>query len=122
VVPTLSLTIGGTAYDPVAVTAVLQDTSGALITVTRPLDSSSPLVVATAGSDVQVQFNGPQPVSELITLLNADASKVIAQQPITPPNPLILYALPTKPGLYALYVAVQWPQGQATYIFRLQIN
>ncbi|MHB8748858.1 MAG: hypothetical protein ACYDBJ_06680 [Aggregatilineales bacterium] len=122
VIPKLSLTVGGKVFDPVAVTAVLQDAPGALITVTRPLDTNTPLVVATAGSDAQIQFNGPQPVSELITLQNADATKVIAQQPVAVPNTLILYALPTKPGLYTLYVAVQWPQVQATYIFRLQVN
>lgn len=122
IVPTLSLLVGGKTFNPVAITAVLQDSSGALITVTRPLDTSTPFVIATAGSDAQVQFSGPQPVSELITLLSADASKVIVQQPITAPNTLILYTLPAKAGLYALYVAVQWPQGQATYIFRLQIT
>ncbi len=43
IVPPVTLIIDGQSYDPVAITAVIQDASGGLITVTRPLNSSTPM-------------------------------------------------------------------------------
>jgi hypothetical protein len=120
-VPKLALMVGTQSYEPVAITASIQDDTGALITVTRPNNASSPFVHATGGAVIQLQFSGPKPVSELASLQTGDATVLISQQ-VIPPETTTLYTVPTKAGLYTLSIAVQWAQGSATYVFHVQIS
>lgn len=120
-IPKLAFMVGDKSFEPVAVTASIQDATGALITVTRPIDATSTLAHAPVATLAQFTFSGPKPISELATLQSGDASLLIAQQIIQPAT-TITYALPQKAGLYTLSMAVQWPQGSATYIYRILIT
>lgn len=120
-VPTLNITTSGKQYDPVAISATLQTEDGTQIAITRPINANAPYIRAAAGSDAQIIFSGPRPTSEVVTVLNSDATKTLNQQTVTPDN-LVLYTLPAQAGIYVITVDVKWPSGKAIYYFRAAVE
>ncbi len=118
--PSVQIVIGDVAFAPVALVGCLNLPSGQRC-LSTPLEAPITRVVGAAGSITQLQFNGVQPESVTANLFEADGVALLGSQAL-PLRPLPVYILPIEPGTYILGIEVAWPEGFATYFFRLVVS
>jgi len=120
-VPQAKIIVGGRTFDPVAINACSGTPTTQYVCVTQPLNVAVPRVFAGPGDAAQVIFSGPRPTSITFSILSSDGSQVIGTAQIRPDN-LILVNLPPVVNNYVITVEFVYPEGKATYFFRLGIG
>ena len=117
--PAQAVIVGGRSYDPIAVNTCLL--GGTEPCTSRPYNAAAERIFAAPGDTAQVVFKGPRPTAITVSVLSADGITLINKQPL-PPDNLVLYTLQDMPGNFVLSVEIVWPQGKATYFYRLTIG
>jgi hypothetical protein len=120
-VPPATIIVSGRSYEPIAVNVCAVNPSGETVCVNRPANSTQVRIFAAPGEAAQVAFSGPHPTAIVLTVFSSDGSKVIGKVDIRPDN-LILYNLPAVPGNYVISVEFTYPDGKASYFYRLAIS
>jgi hypothetical protein len=119
--PEQAIIVAGRSYDPIAVNACVLGPDGGQTCTSRPYNAAAERVLAAPGDTAQVVFKGPRPTAITVSILSADGIGLINKQSL-PPDNLALYILQQLPGNFVLSVEIVWPQGKATYFYRLTIG
>jgi hypothetical protein len=121
VAPAAIVMVGGREFEPVAISACVLGEGGEQTCINRPSNAAVERIFAAPGDAAQINFGGPRPTTINVSLLSSDATSQISKTSVSPDN-LILIGLPTEPGSYVLTVEISWPNGKATYYYRLVIG
>lgn len=119
--PPLTLLANGTEYGPVAVNALVTGPDGQALAINQPLDPPIQRIAAAPGTIAQVIFRGARPGSVIASLLTPDGETLLNLTRL-PADNVSLYTFPASSGAYLLAIEIVFPQGSATYLFRLAIS
>jgi hypothetical protein len=117
--PAQAVIVAGKSYDPIAVNACLPGATEPC--TTRPYNAAAERIFASPGDTAQIVFKGPRPTAITVSTRSADGITLINQQSL-PPDNLVLYIVQDMPGNFVLSVEIVWPQGKATYFYRLTVG
>lgn len=115
--PSLILLVGGTEFDPIAVT----ECNAAGQCQSRVLEARVARAISVPGAVSQIAFTGPRPTAVAVNLFTGDAKTVLNTQRL-PADNVVLYIMPAAPGNYVLSVELGVPEGTLTYFFRLLVS
>jgi hypothetical protein len=119
--PLLTLLAQGVEYTPIAVSACVVDSAGQQTCVNQPLDAPRPVVVAAPGAVAQMTFNGPRPTAVVVNVFSGNGL-TLQRTDRLPADNVALFVMPGLPGTYVLQFEVNWPDGTATYFYRLSLT
>ncbi len=119
-VPEVIAVNGGQNYVPSAVRFCPQGTTEDAC-IDLPATAESERILVANGDTIRVDLASPGPSSLSLALANNSLTQEINRTELAG-STIALYTVSGDPGNYILVVSAQWPEGLATYYFRLQIQ
>ena len=86
----------------------------------QPVSPSAEHIQINSGDTIRIDAAGVGPLALRVILASTDLNQQF-QRADLPGGPVSLQAFSGSPGSYILVIETTWPQGRATYYFRLQI-
>ncbi len=118
--PAMVVVNGGRRFLPSGTQYCYRDASGREVCVDAPASPESERILVASGDTIRLDAEGTGPFSMTITLSSSDRSQEF-QRVELPGSNISLYTIVGNPGNYVLVIDTVWPEGTATYYFRLQI-
>lgn len=118
--PSVLVVNGGRQFRPAGLHYCYNAADGQEVCVDQPVSPSADHVQINSGDTIRIDAAGVGPLSLSVILASTDLSQQF-QRADLPGSPISLQTFSGSPGNYVLVVETTWPQGQATYYFRLQI-
>lgn len=111
---------GGRQFLPSATRFCYRDAGGREVCVDAPASADSERVLVGNNSTIRIDSAGDGPLSMVFILGSSDQSEEF-QRVEMPGSNVALFTISGEPGNYTLTIDTVWPEGTATYYFRLQI-
>ncbi len=118
--PSVLVVNGGRQFRPAGLHYCYNAADGQEICVDQPVSPSAEHIQINSGDTIRIDAAGVGPLSLSVILASTDLSQQF-QRTDLPGSPISLQTFSGSPGNYVLAVETTWPQGRATYYFRLQI-
>jgi cell division septation protein DedD len=116
--PAVVIINGGNRYLPSGIEYCMADTDSC---VDIPATAGSERLLIMSGVTLRIDAENNGPESMTVSLRSTDLSAEFQRDTI-PGNAVSLHTVSGNPGNYVLHIEAQWPDGVASYYFRLQIT
>ncbi len=113
---------GGRRFMPTGLQYCYREAEGGEVCVDQPISPEGERILLNSGDTLRIDAAQGGPPAMAVTLRSTDLSQEYQRTELTGNATAIsLHTITGAPGNYTLVVEADWPQGTATYYFRLQI-